>query len=246
MSRSRPYTFEICVETADALSPAAAIADRIELCVGLDVGGLTPDHGLMNRAADLGIETHVLIRGRSGDFEMSRDDIETACANIRLTRTLGLHGVVIGAERGGQLDLDALRCMADAAAGLDLTLHRVIDVVNDPARALEEVIDLGFVRVLSSGGAASAPSGHEGLRRLHDLAQGRIEIMAGGGINSGNLRDLMTATPITSFHASCTRTVPLDDRYRAFGFGSRQRIFDPEEATRLASHLRDTTGSDVT
>ena len=80
MPPNSPYALEICVETPDGISAAAQFADRIELCQGLDVGGLTPDVGLLECAADSGVETHVLIRGRSGNFEMSRDELAVACA----------------------------------------------------------------------------------------------------------------------------------------------------------------------
>lgn len=232
------YTFEICVDTAESLAAAAPFADRIELCTGLDIGGLTPDHGLMALAAESGIETHVLIRGRSGDFSMGPDDLAAACANITAVRQLGLHGVVIGVEKSGSLDLDALGRLVAAADGLALTLHRVIDVLDDPLAALETVISLGFHRVLTSGGAAIAPLGVEGLQRLHDAARGRIEIMAGGGIKSSNLPELMGATTITSFHASCSTSSPLDARYTSFGFGSHRRLFDHGEAVRMAQILK--------
>lgn len=241
MPPNNRYTFEICVDSPDAVAPAAAVADRIELCLGLDIGGLTPDIGMMELAASLGVETHVLIRVRSGDFTMTRDELSVACASIRATRQLGLKGVVIGAERAGALDLEALEMMLAAAAGLDVTLHRVIDVVEDPVAALHHAIDLGIRRVLTSGGARSAPDGMSGLAELHDAADGRIEIMAGSGINSANLPDLLSATPITSFHASCTKTIALAGRHAGLGFGRKMRLFDQGEARRIADLLRGST-----
>lgn len=238
MPPNSAYTFEICVDTAESLAAAAPFADRIELCTGLDIGGLTPDHGLMTLAAQSGIETHVLIRGRSGDFTMGPEDLAAACASIGAVRQLGLHGVVIGAEKSGALDLEALGRLVAAAEGLVLTLHRVIDIVDDPLAALETAISLGFDRILTSGGAATAPQGAEGLQRLHDAARGRIEIMAGGGIKSSNLPELMRATTVTSFHASCSKSSVLDARYTSFGFGSHRRAFDGEEAARIAQILQ--------
>lgn len=225
------------MSTSQALIAAAPYADRIELCIGLDIGGLTPDYGLMAQAAASGLETHVLIRARAGDFTMNAEDLEAACANIKVVRDLGLKGIVIGAERGGQLDLDPLRVMADAAGHLDLTLHRVIDVVDDPLSALDAAISLGFSRILTSGGAPSAPEGLTGLRQLHDAAAGRIEIMAGGGIRSANLGELIENLPVTSFHASCTASRPLAQRYQSFGFGREQRRFDEDEARAIAQIL---------
>ena len=238
MPQNSPYTFEICVETPTAIAASAAFADRIELCGALDVGGVTPDIGMMELAASVGIETHVLIRPRSGDFAMSPDDVAVAVASIGAVRKLGLKGVVIGAERNGALDRRALETMVRAADGLDVTLHRVVDVVDDPEAAMDMAIDLGAVRILTSGAAKSASEGILGLNRLYAKAASKIEIMAGSGINSANLSDLMKKTPITSFHASCTKKSQPDARYTAFGFGQTKRTFDPHEAEKILALLQ--------
>lgn len=231
------YTFEICVETPDALRLAAPFADRIELCTALDLGGLTPDPGLIQLAAESGVETHVLIRPRGGDFVLTSDDLSAAVASIQTARSLGLKGVVIGAERNGVLDKLALEAMLDAANGMDATLHRVIDILDDMDAALELAIDLGMDRILTSGGAKTAVEGAERLSELHQLANGRIEIMAGSGITGQTLPHLLASTPVTSFHASCTMQAPTDDRYAARGFGSVCRDFDPAQARKIKSHL---------
>lgn len=237
MPRNSAYTFEICVDAPAAIAASAEFADRIELCSALDIGGITPDIGMMERAASFGVETHVLIRPRSGDFTMDSDDVSTAITSIETVRNIGLKGVVIGAERDGAVDLKALESMARAADGLDITLHRVIDVVDDPIAALEVAIELGFSRILTSGAAPSAVDGMSRLSQLHDIASNRIEIMAGSGINSANLPEIIAGTPITSFHASCSKMSPLDERYAALGFGSARRVFDPLEARKISSVL---------
>ena len=246
MLQNSRFTFEICVETPEAIKASAAFADRIELCGALDVGGITPDIGMMELAAASGVETHVLIRPRSGDFVMSPDDVSASVGAITAAGQLGLRGVVIGAERNGALDQKALEAMIDAAVGMDVTLHRVVDVVDDPEGAVDAAVALGMVRILTSGGAKSASSGIDGLNRLHARAAGQIEIMAGSGVNSTNLLDLITATPVTSFHASCTRQAPFDPRYGAAGFGQTMRVFDPVEAAKIAAYLRSPTSGSHT
>ena len=231
------YKLEICVDSPSAAATAASIADRIELCAGLSVGGLTPDFGIMQFAASLGVETHVLIRPRCGDFSMSPDDISVAVASIKAVQQLGLRGVVIGAERNGALDRRALEAMILAADDLDLTLHRVIDVVDDPKAAVNLAVELGFIRVLTSGGSQSAADGTAGLKRLHATAGSRIEIMAGGGVNSANLQNIMDSTQITSFHASCSMKTLLAPIYARYGFGETKRVFDQIEAEKLAALL---------
>ena len=217
---NKDYCFEICVETPTALMAAIGISDRIELCSGLDVGGLTPDIGMMQLATEIGVETHVLIRPHCGDFTMDAGDLTVALSSIRMVRQLGLKGVVIGAERDGVLDRQAMEAMVNAAQGLDVTLHRVIDILDDPIAALECAIELNISRILTSGGAPKAIDGAQGLCQLHEAANGRIEIMAGSGINSQILPDLLATTPVTSFHASCSKKVPIDKRYPNFGFGA--------------------------
>ena len=226
MPRNSPYTLEVCVETPRALAAVAHLADQVELCSGLDVGGLTPSHGLLTMAAHLGVTAHVLIRERCGDFTMSPEDIAAAVASIRAVRQLGLHGVVIGAEKDGALDRAAIAAMMDAAEGLDVTLHRVIDVVDDPLEAMELAIEYGMTRILTSGAARSASEGIAGLTRLHTAANGRIEIMAGAGIKSANIGTLKEQTDIKWFHASCSAESTLLDRYTEYGFGRTERQFD--------------------
>ena len=232
------YELEICVETPAALDASVQVADRVELCAGLDVGGLTPSLGLMQQAKDLGVETHVLIRPRSGDFKVTKAELAVAVADIHAVREIGLHGIVIGAEHAGGLDRAALAEMVQAAKGIDVTMHRVIDVLDDPVAAMETAIELGFTRILTSGSAQSAPEGIAGLTRLHKAAAGRIDIMAGAGINSQNIGAIMDQTEITSFHASCAAKMPLDQRYVEFGFGKATRSFDKGEMARLSSRLK--------
>lgn len=233
MPQNNVFRFEICVETPEALKLAAPYADRIELCTALELGGLSPDTSLMKLAAETGVETNVLIRPRSGDFTMTPEDLTVAIASIEAARNIGLKGVVIGAERHGKLDRPALQAMIHSAEGMDVTLHRVIDVIEDKQAALELAIDLGMDRILTSGGAKTAAAGADLLKQMHQTAAGRIEVMAGSGISSRTLTQLLASTPITSFHASCTKTTPIGKRYAALGFGSLKREFDPSEAQKI-------------
>ncbi len=239
MPPNRPVRLEICVDAPASVAAVAGIADRIELCSALDLGGLTPDIGLMEMAAKLGIETHVLIRPRSGDFQMSDDDLAAAVSSIRAANQLGLAGVVIGAESDGALDRSALDLMIRASDGMHVTLHRVIDVVDDPIAALETAVDAGAGRILTSGGAVSAINGISGLNALHKAAAGRIEIMAGAGLTSRNLPELLARTEITSVHASCSSQKQLEPRYGQFGFGEYARSIDLAEVTRIKALCAD-------
>lgn len=201
-----PPLLEVCV--ADAESLTAAIegrADRIELCSALELGGLTPAPGFMRMAAAAPIPVYAMVRPRSGDFVFTADEVEIMLADIDAIRSFGLKGVVIGASRpDGALDEDLLRRLCDRAQGLGVTLHRAFDLVPDFAAAIETAIALGIERILTSGGAATAPTGVAQLRSLHEMARNRISIMPGSGLTPHNVGELLQAVPVTEVHSSCS------------------------------------------
>lgn len=216
---------EVCVDSVEGLnSSIEGGAQRIELCSALDVGGLTPSKGLMVLAARMPVPVYAMIRPRAGDFVFdaaSRDvmlaDIDAACAS-------GLAGVVLGASLpDGRLDVDLLAVLAKRAGGMGRTLHRAFDLVPDTSRALEQAIELGFDRILTSGQAVKVSDGKVTLRRLVEQAQGRISIMAGGGVTPANIADIVIETCVREVHASGRLPVAsLDETLVQFGFSARQ------------------------
>ncbi|WP_294229010.1 copper homeostasis protein CutC [uncultured Shimia sp.] len=219
-------TFEVCIDTAAGYAACDGVVDRIELCSALDVGGLTPCPGLIAAAQDSAIPSHVMIRPRAGDFCYNTTDQKAMRASIEAVKQADLAGVVVGASKGDQLDLAALRELVDAAKGLEVTLHRVIDLVADPLAAMEQAIDLGIHRILTSGGAPRAVDGQATLSAMQAAAKGRIEIMVGSGVSASNLAELAQNTGITSFHASCSAAVPVAEHLHHFGFAKTQKITD--------------------
>jgi len=195
--------FEVCaVNIQSALAAQRAAAHRIELCSALDVGGLTPSLGLIRAAVRaLEIPVHVLIRPREGDFCYSDLELEIMLEDIRLCREAGAAGVVVGALTAeGFLDLPKMKTMKDAAEGLEATCHRAFDFTPDPAEALEQLIAMGFGRVLSSGQSDSAFEGRFLLRKWVQQANGRIAVMPGAGINFENIKEIVTATGAKDIH----------------------------------------------
>ncbi len=195
--------FEVCaVNIQSALAAQAAGAYRIELCSGIDVGGLTPSIGMIRQVVQaLEIEVHVLIRPREGDFCYNEAELAIMRDDIRACREAGAQGVVIGALTAtGELDLPKMQAMIAAAAGLEVTCHRAFDYTADPAVALEQLITLGIHRVLSSGQAATAYEGRFLLQKVVEQATGRIEIMPGAGISAKNIRTIVETTGAQSFH----------------------------------------------
>ena len=221
---------EICVETPQGIAAAnAAGADRIELCASLEVGGLTPSAGLMRQAARGDVATLAMIRPRSGSFIFDDDEAAVMVDDIRTARECGLKGVVLGAIRpDGNLDHDLLLHLSGHCAGMERTLHRVFDLVRDPAAELEFAIKAGFTRILTSGQRPTAPQGQECLALLHAQAAGRIAILAGSGVNAGNVGALIRATGVREVHASCRRPASSSATEGGeFGFGPMPGQTDP-------------------
>jgi copper homeostasis protein len=227
---SEPVTLEVCVDGVDGLTQAiAGGAGRIELCSALEIGGLTPSAGLLRAAAQCAVPVVAMIRPRGGDFCFDDAQVALMRDEIDAVAAAGLEGVVLGASLAdGRLDARVLERLARHAAGLGLrsTLHRAIDLCPDLAQAVALAIDLGFERILTSGGARSAPEGLDGLRRCFDAASGRIAIMPGAGVTPDNVDMLRAALPLTDIHASCSEPLPAPaPAVAAFGFdgGGRRR-----------------------
>jgi copper homeostasis protein len=198
-----PCEIEVCVDTPAGLDIAVgAAADRIELCSALALDGLTPGPGLVRLARDVPVPVMAMIRPRAGDFVFDPGDLRAALEDIAHVRVAGLAGVVLGASLpDGGLDTPTLARMVDAAAGLDLTLHRAFDLTPDPFAALDSAVALGFTRILTSGQARAASEGADLLARLVEAADGRIGIMAGGGVRAAHAARLK-ATGVVALHGS--------------------------------------------
>ncbi|WP_130731496.1 copper homeostasis protein CutC [Komagataeibacter xylinus] len=231
---------EICVETPQGIAAAnAAGADRIELCASLGVGGLTPSAGLMRCAARGHVPTLAMIRPRAGSFIFDGDEAAVMIDDIHAAREAGLKGVVLGAiTPDGHLDRDLLLRLSGQCAGMERTLHRVFDLVRDPAEALEFAIEAGFTRILTSGQCPTAVQGQACLARLNAQAAGRIVILAGSGVNAGNAGALIRATGVGEVHASCRRSVQLAADDAGFGFGPMPGLTDPDAIRALVAAAR--------
>ncbi|WP_242125445.1 copper homeostasis protein CutC [Sphingobium sp. Sx8-8] len=204
---------EICVDRLSDLETAiSGGADRIELCGALALGGLTPSAGLarlaVERARASGRTVRAMVRPRDGDFAYDAAMLETAVAEGEALIDAGVDGLVFGAVRHGRLDADALggwtAAMRARRGDVGLTLHRAIDLVDDPVAAVDLAVELGFDRILTSGGAVRAMDALPVLAAMHRRAGGRIVIMPGSGIRAANAHQLLTATGVQEVHASAS------------------------------------------
>lgn len=204
------YTIEIA--TNDYLTVAAAVkggADRIELCSALSEGGLTPSYGLIKKCKqDFSIPIFPIIRPRSGDFLYTDHEFNIMLEDVLLCKSLGCEGVVVGfLKEDGSVDTAKLEKIVAAAYPMEVTFHRAFDRCVDPFKALEDIIDAGCQRILTSGQELVAPDGADLIRQLVEAADGRIIIMPGSGVRKENIQDLAKQTGAVEFHSSLRSTV---------------------------------------
>ncbi len=198
-------TVEVCLDNIESLDTAvAAGAHRIELCSSLALGGLTPSPGFIKRAVEQSpVPIYPMVRHRAGDFVFGEDEIDIMVEDIALMKQLGAKGVVVGAlTPTGYVDEEALSRMVKAADGMDVTFHRAFDLCIKPRESLETIINHGCSRILTSGQRASAYEGIDLIRKLHQIANGRISIMAGAGVHGYNVREIIKSTGVHEIHLS--------------------------------------------
>ena len=200
-----PYKFEICANsTASCIAAQEGGADRVELCAGIPEGGTTPSYGMIKTArANIEIGLNVIIRPRGGDFLYSDSEIEEMVHDIRTARDLGADGLVFGClTSDGDVDIEAMKPLMEAAGDIPVTFHRAFDHTRNPFRALEDIISSGCVRILTSGCMPTALEGADMLSRLVAAAAGRIIIMPGCGIRESNITEIARLSGAREFHFS--------------------------------------------
>jgi len=217
--------FEVCINSLDgAVIAAKHGAKRVELCTALNEGGLTPSIGLIEACSKVeSIETFVMIRPRAGGFEYSKNELEFMARDIKVVKAAGAHGVVFGVlDNKSRVDIKKNVFLIETALseGLGTTFHRAIDVSLDPLNELENIINIGFDRVLTSGMQSKAIEGISLIDQMNQKANGRIEIMAGSGINAQNVLRFQTVG-INSVHFTAHQSVKENLR---LDFGSNTAV----------------------
>lgn len=204
---------EICASSYKSAKNAQdAEAHRIELCQELSVGGITPSYGLLKQVIEhLNIPVFVLIRPRGGNFVYTVEEFEVMKSDIQLCKDLGCKGIVSGVLNTNKtIDVKRTRELVELSRPLSFTFHRAFDEVINPKEALEQLIELGIERLLTSGQEKSAEQGLELLRELNEISNDRIVILAGGGVNSENAIKLKNAG-LKEIHASASSIIQTED-----------------------------------
>jgi copper homeostasis protein len=185
---------EVCAFSLEScLAAEKGGANRIELCGSMYEGGTTPSAGLIQMAKQrVNLEIHAMIRPRGGDFCYSEDEISVMQADISMAKALGCEGIVLGIlQSNGQVNISQTKAFVALAKPMQTTFHRAIDMTPDYSKALEDIIESGCDRILTSGQKNTAMEGVENIKTLVKQANSRIEIMAGSGVNTDNALTLM-------------------------------------------------------
>lgn len=202
---------EICCGSIQSAANAkAGGAVRVELCQGLVEGGTTPSPATIQYAVrELGLKVFVLVRPRGGDFCYNELEVKTMEEDVAFCKEAGASGIVVGfLHPDGGIDTELTRRFVELSAPLPVTFHRAFDECADPLNALEQIIECGCARILTSGCKPTAIEGAEMLQQLVKQADGRITILAGSGVTPENAVALREKTGVKEIHGSCKKTRP--------------------------------------
>lgn len=206
--KNSSYQLEICANSLQSVINAQkAGAHRVELCAGLWEAGTTPSHATIKKSCELDIKVFVLIRPRGGDFVYTDLEFELIKEDIAICKSLGVDGIVSGVLKpDNTIDIERTQKLIELSKPLPFTFHRAFDLIENQEAALEQLVAIGTHRVLTSGGKASAPEAQHQLKKLVEISNDQIIILAGGGIKSNNISKLFK-TGCKEFHMTANAIV---------------------------------------
>ncbi len=230
------FSIQSCIDAQEAG------AHRIELCDNAGEGGTTPSYGFIKAARNiLNIDLYPIIRPRGGDFLYSNDEFDMMKSDINVCKVFGCNGVVIGIlNADGSIDKKRCKELIELAKPMKVTFHRAFDRANDLEKALEDVIEIGCERILTSGGVPNAIDGATTIEKLVKQANGRIIIMPGSGVRSDNIKALAQKTGAVEFHSSARKQYESKMLYKSDSMNENLTSFglDVEEAKKIIEQLQ--------
>ena len=194
---------EACVESFEkALEAQNNGANRIELCENLAVGGTTPSYGTVKVCLEkLDIPIFPMIRARGGNFIYSKDEIEIMKEDIKIFKELGVKGVVLGClTSDNKIDLELTKKLVNLAYPMEVTFHKAIDEIQNPLDYIDNLINIGIKRILTSGGKATALEGKDLINEMIKKSNGRLKIVVAGKVTKENLNELSNLISADEFH----------------------------------------------
>ncbi len=235
------FLLEVCANSvASAIAAEKGGAKRVELCAGISEGGTTPSIGEIKAARKhLNIDIHVIIRPRGGDFLYSSLELDIMKQDILACKQFGIDGVVFGLlHPDGSIDKVLNKELVELAYPMKTTFHRAFDMCKDPYKSLEDIIELGFDILLTSGMKNKAIDGVDIIKELILKANNRIVIMPGSGIDEAKIKDIAQKTGATNFHVSVRKKVDgsMEFRKHDINMGSVSDISEYE--TKITDEFR--------
>ncbi len=193
----------IATDVAHVIEANRLGVDRIELCSALSADGLSPSYGMVKWAVqNADMPVMVMVRPREGDFVYTDQELDVMLDEVRWAKSCGAMGIVVGVlNQENEVNILAMRRLVQLAYPMEVTFHRAMDVVMDPLKSLEEIIDLGCTRILTSGQQSSCIEGKDLILEMQRQAGDRIVIMAGAGINAECIEE-MKCNEIMEYHMS--------------------------------------------
>ena len=194
---------EACVESFEkALEAQNNGANRIELCENLAVGGTTPSYGTVKICLEkLNIPIFPMIRARGGNFVYSKDEIEIMKEDIKVFKDLGVKGLVLGClTSDNKIDLELTKTLVNLAYPMEITFHKAIDEISNPLDYIEDLVNIGIKRILTSGGKATALEGKDLINDMIKKSNGRLKIVVAGKVTKENLNELSNLISADEFH----------------------------------------------
>jgi copper homeostasis protein len=190
-------------------------ADRIELFENLGEGGCTPSYGMLAFVKEkIHVPVYVMIRPRGGDFIYSNDEFEIMHSDIAMCKQLGFPGVVFGIlDAQGCVDMVRCKDLLSACGDMKATFHRAFDRSKDLNESTRQLIDLGFERVLTSGGEPNVEKGKDVIKELQQEYGKDIIIMPGCGVTATNARPIIDYCSVNEIHATAKAKVSSDMSY---------------------------------
>jgi copper homeostasis protein len=204
---------ELCAASYESIKLAKELGlDRIELCQNLEQGGLTPSVGFIDYALSCGLETHVLIRPRAGGFCYNEEEFLIMLREIEHCKKIGVQGIVLGVlTEKNEINAVQMDRISDVSGHLEVTFHRAFDDTIEWKRSMELLINFGAQLILTSCVSINVDSGFIVLKEMVKFAKGRIEIMAGGGVNAANVQKIAKEISPDAIHFSGTSKTLLDE-----------------------------------
>ncbi len=239
---------EVCAASVQsALNAQEAGAHRIELCNGLELGGITPSPAVIQASRELlNIDIFVLIRPRAGDFCYTDLEFEVIKKDILFCKNLPasssgkkIDGVVVGVLlKDGNIDVERTKTLVDLAAPMKVTFHRAFDRAIDPFLSLEKVIETSAHKILTSGQFANAYDGRFLLQQLVEKANGRISIMPGAGVNAQNITAIAQTTLATEFHLSGKNRIQSSMTFENPNFGKKENDYSETDVEKIKATVK--------